>query len=188
MSFSAHAHNTDMVMLMRTNNGFSLVEIIITLAIASIIISAGVPALTGFVEKNRIATATNTVVLALNLARSEAIKRRVQVTMRRGGSTQRAWEEGWSVFTDNNGNGQQDPEDMLLTTFPELAHGYTLRTGGNFRDWIAYLPTGVSRSGNGLGNDTFRVCPPDGDASKANRVVVNQTGRPRLRKIPTTCP
>ncbi len=173
---------------MNANSGFSLVETIVSMAIASVVIFTAVPTLTEFVEDNRIASTTNTVVLSLNLARSEAIKRRKQVTMKRKGSTESVWERGWTVFTDHNGNGNKDTEDLLLATFPELEHGYTLRTGNNFRTWIAYLPTGTSKSGSGLGNDTFRVCPSDGDVNNASKVVVNQVGRPRLRKTSSQCP
>lgn len=175
---------------MNANSGFSLVEIILSMAIASVVIFTAAPALTQFVEKNRLASTTNNVVLSLNFARSEAIKRRTQVTMRRNGGTAgiKIWEDGWVVFADNNGDGNQDTGDLLLATFPQLEHGYTLRTGHNFKDWVAYLPTGRSRSGGGLGNDTFRVCPPDENVSNASKIAVSQTGRPRLRKTSVQCP
>jgi len=155
-----------------------------------VVISTAASVLTQLIEKNRLASTTNSVVLVLNLAGSEAIKRRMQVMMRRnGGSTGvRVWEDGWIIFTANNGNGDRDAGDILLATFSQPDHGYTLRTGNNFKDWVAYLPTGISRSGSGLGNDIFRVCPPGGSVSSASRVVVSQTGRPRLRKTSGQCP
>ena len=173
---------------MNANSGFSLVEIMVSLTVALIVTATAVPAFNGLIEKNRIASTTNTVVLSLNLARSEAVKRRKQVTMRRNSGTGSVWESGWIVFVDDNGNGSQDSGELLLNKFPALANGYTLRTGNNFGDWVAYLPTGRSRAGSGLGNDTFRVCPSDGDKNRASRVIVNQVGRPRSAKTSTQCP
>ncbi len=52
--------------------GFTLFELIVTIAVAAIIVSVGIPGFTSFVQNNRAVTHTNDLVTALNLARSEA--------------------------------------------------------------------------------------------------------------------
>ncbi|MCZ6761931.1 MAG: prepilin-type N-terminal cleavage/methylation domain-containing protein, partial [Gammaproteobacteria bacterium] len=56
------------------NRGFTLLELMITLLIAGIILSIGVPSFRGVMQNQRMTTATNEMVMSLNLAKSEAIK------------------------------------------------------------------------------------------------------------------
>lgn len=57
------------------NHGFTLLELIITIALAAILLGLAVPSMHTFIQNNRISGQTNELVAALNLARSEAIKR-----------------------------------------------------------------------------------------------------------------
>ena len=54
--------------------GFSLVELLIALAVAAVLIGIGIPAFNGFVDQQRLTTRTNDFVGALAYARSEAVK------------------------------------------------------------------------------------------------------------------
>lgn len=66
----------------RKQTGFTLVEMMIVLVIAGIIVSAAVPSFQGMVIRNRIATTTNDMILALTLARSEALRQGTRVSVR----------------------------------------------------------------------------------------------------------
>ncbi|WP_109126182.1 GspH/FimT family pseudopilin [Dyella sp. C11] len=55
--------------------GFSLIELIVTLVIASIILAFAIPSFRAMIIANRLTTATNDIVDALNTARVEAVKR-----------------------------------------------------------------------------------------------------------------
>ncbi len=178
-------------------HGFTLIELLITIIIAGVLLGIGVPSYQQFVRKNNITTNTNTLVSALNLARSEAIKRGVQVTLQRKGSTANEWDSGWDIYTDLNGDGTLDDdsdanlceaaEDCLLRTYASLPTGYTLRTGDNFKDWLGYLPSGRSVS-SGLSNDTFRLCAYDADKDNSRAIIVSSSGRPRTGKGTASCP
>lgn len=93
--------------------GFTLLEIAVTVAILAILASAAVPSFTQVLAKNRTSGYTNDFVAALNLARSEAVAKRVSTkvctsadaaTCRAAGdSSVLAWASGWVVLdTDNN--------------------------------------------------------------------------------------
>lgn len=75
-------------------HGFTLIELFIALAILAVILSMAAPSFGDFIRSNRLKTAAFDLVVSLNYARSEAIKRNgdASVTPAAGG-----WDAGWSV-------------------------------------------------------------------------------------------
>ncbi|MGB5729503.1 MAG: GspH/FimT family pseudopilin, partial [Thiogranum sp.] len=59
---------------MMKTRGFTLVELLSTLAVAGILLTVGVPSMQDLIRNNRLTAATNLFVSSLNIARSEAIK------------------------------------------------------------------------------------------------------------------
>jgi type IV fimbrial biogenesis protein FimT len=93
----------------KTLQGFTLVELIVTLAVAAILMGTAVPSFTSLVNSNRLATQANDLLGAMMIARSEAIRlnRRVILCSSSDGATCSSdagrW-NGWLVFADNNRN------------------------------------------------------------------------------------
>ncbi|MEY3758747.1 MAG: hypothetical protein RIR39_238, partial [Pseudomonadota bacterium] len=112
-------------------------ELMVTISIAGILLGVAIPSFTSIISSNRLTTYANELVTALNLARSEAVKRGVQVIVMRKGVTGSEWKSGWDVFVDNdasnvfNDDGDatlcEAGEDCLLRTYDPLPDGYTLR-------------------------------------------------------------
>ncbi|MDD5033548.1 MAG: GspH/FimT family pseudopilin [Methylococcaceae bacterium] len=175
-------------------SGFTLIELMVTLSVAAIVLTLAVPSFESSIQKNRLATQSNQLITALNLARSEAIKRGVQVTVCKSANgsactTSGGWEQGWVVFVDNTqvaGNvaGTIDGTDQNLRAFGPLSGKGSLSGGGNFGKWIAYLPSGISRGDTGLANGTFSLCS-GGTSNKGKSILINNTGRVRVED--TTC-
>jgi type IV fimbrial biogenesis protein FimT len=97
---------------MRTHSGFSLIELLVTLAGAAILIAAATPSLSSFFRVNRVAGATNELVLSLQLARAEAARRGRPVSVCRsadGTTCSGDWADGWIVFADANVTGTPSP-------------------------------------------------------------------------------
>jgi type IV fimbrial biogenesis protein FimT len=99
--------------------GFTLIEMLITMAIAAIILSLAVPSFRYVTNSNRIAGELNGLLGDLQLARAEAIKegRNVTVCESNDGATctnSTNWQGGWIVFSDPNKNGIVDPGETLL--------------------------------------------------------------------------
>lgn len=67
---------------MQSSRGFTLIELMITVAILAILLGIGVPSFVDFIRNNRASTQANELATALNLARSEAVKRGLPVTLR----------------------------------------------------------------------------------------------------------
>ena len=94
---------------MKKYSGFTLIELMITLFIVGILLAVGVPSLKTFMQGNQLVAATNELISALHLARSEAIKinARVSICESSDGKTcanSGSWKEGWIVFVDANGD------------------------------------------------------------------------------------
>lgn len=186
--------------IFKNNTGFTLIELMVTVAIAGILLGIGLPSFSSALSKSRLATTANELLTALNLAKSEAIKRGVQVTVRRKGSTASQWEQGWTVFVDINGNGLLDlsstegcttnsdgspKEDCILRDYDALSNGYTLITGNStYQDYAAYLATGMSKFTTG---DTFRLCQGS-DTANSRAIAVNALGRARVSSPASSCP
>jgi type IV fimbrial biogenesis protein FimT len=178
--------------------GFTLIELVVVMAVFAIIAGMATPSFMGMIRDNRIITQTNNLVGSLQLARSEAAKRSVQVTIRSVSGNNNNWDQGWRVFTDWDGDGNFDgggdanlcevEEDCELRVQPALTNNMTLRTGGNYTTWLAYLPSGIPISPGVSGDDEFRICSSSGDITNARTVDISTTGRPATTKGATACP
>ena len=183
---------------MNRKSGFTLIELMVTVALAAIIVTIGIPSFRIAILNNSRTTQVNELIGALNLARSEASKRGVRVIIcRRLSNTKCAtdttsiWENGWIVFVDQDRDGilDKDKGDEILKVYGIISNNFTLRTGGTFTKFIAYLPNGISAGNTGLGIGTFRICDSRG-VDQARFIAISITGRIRVREkdIGDTCP
>ncbi len=90
--------------MMKQQSGFTLVELMITLAILAILLGLAMPAVNDFAIKQRVSSQANEMMLSLAFARSEAVKlsQDVRVIPRTG--TASGWSDGWCVGPANIGN------------------------------------------------------------------------------------
>lgn len=169
-----------------TFQGFTLIEMMVTVAIAAIIVGLGVPAMKGFLDTNRRAAAVNSFVTDIQRARSTSASRGNTIVMctatdASGCSGDTRWEDGWMVFIDSNGNDTFDSAVDTSLSFTEPASGVTMPSNS---------PTGLLRFSPGFlsmtGNLTVAVCI-DNVNENGRQVTVSNTGRPRLVEMtPTT--
>lgn len=175
----------------KRQTGFTLIDLLVTLAVLAIVIAIGVPGLQTITESNRAASQNNLITGTLISARSEAIKRGVDVTICASTNATAAtpacntaqWELGWIVFADMNQDGVYDPppagKDSLLGVSDQLTGGLTLRMV-NFSDLtkLRIQPNGAIRGTPG----TFKICTQDADPKKARAINVTAIGVSSLAK------
>lgn len=178
------------------NNGFTLIELMITLVVVIILVAIAAPSFNSMIRDSRAATQANNLLSSLQVARSEAINRGVRVSMRRLSDTPSVWEDGWRIFTDWDGDGvfdgdldekdcSVDGQDCLLMEQQALGNNITLSTGGNYAIGVMFLPSGeVRRAGGAIGNDTFTLCIPD---AVERSIVVGPGGRARIEQGVNLC-
>jgi type IV fimbrial biogenesis protein FimT len=164
--------------------GYTLVELLVTLAMGAILLAIAIPGYAFLVNSSRLTAVTNDLVTALHLTRSEAIKRGTRVTVCKTGDpmadppacdTAAEWHQGWLVFVDAGERGVINAGDTVLHVQGRSPVG-TIITANSFRHYISYQPNGFSQGSNGLANGTIRIC-----ISGIRRdIIINVTGRPRL--------
>jgi type IV fimbrial biogenesis protein FimT len=167
---------------MKRLNGFTLIELIVTMVIAAIVLSIAVPSYQASVQNNRRTTAINELATALQLARSTAISRRVSVTVCRStdganclnGAGSGDWTRGWMVFTDPNNNNSLDAGETVLRVHGALPGGATLIGNNNVVNQISFQATGLARGSNG----TITHCDARGSGD-ASALVISVGGQVR---------
>jgi len=170
---------------LRSMTGFTVIELVITVAVLAILVAIATPSFRELSVNNRTTAATNNLLADLALARNEAVKtaRNAYVTSR--GSD---WSNGWIVWVDADGNGsrggeepvlrQQDPVDsdtMAAGNSFDLNALSGTTTGGAAIAELAFGPLGQIR----IPDDgaRFSVCRPDGDVTKSAGIRVDISGR-----------
>lgn len=157
------------------SDGVTLIELLVTLSIASILLTVAVPGFRVFIQDSRLTAQINNFSSAMMLAKSEALKRSSSTTVCpsadsttcAGGSS--VWSNGWLVFSDPNRNGVVDVGEEIIQVNAALTGGNTL-SGGRTR--ITFDANGFS-----LGfNDTILLCDSRGAVS-SKRLVINNQGR-----------
>jgi len=110
---------------MNRENGFTLIELMVTLAIAAILLTVAIPSFNTTIKNNRIVTDANRLVSTIGLARSEAVKlgRTATVCVSADQATctgETDWTLGWMVWVDANGNAVLDAgeERGFVDAFP----------------------------------------------------------------------
>lgn len=166
-------------------NGFTLVELMITLVLAAIILSIGIPSFRQVIEQNQLTSQINSFTTALHLARSEAVKRGQRVTVCASsngtGCGAAGYEQGWIVFAEDSNFGTREPAEELITTINALDSGLTLRGSVNLSSAITYSPDGQSSAAG-----QFALCK-NNNTSKSRNINILITGRVRIETTAASC-
>lgn len=163
---------------MDRRRGFSLPELVFTMAIAVGLLGWGIPTFRNLSRDAGRTREVNQLVHAIHLARSEAIKRNGVVSLCPSADGDRCaaagtpWSSGWIVFVnlDRDSPAVREDGEPLLRAFARWDGG---RINAN-RSTLSFRPFGQS----GV-TATFTFCDDRG-AAAARAVIISQTGRPRV--------
>ena len=169
---------------MDRQNGFTLMELLTTMAVAALLASMAVPSFTTLSLNSKLVSSTNEFVSALHFARSSAVLRneRFTVCQSSDGTACGAvgWDKGWLAFADLNANQIVDFGETVSRS--GLGVGGISITSSEFPNFFIYRPNGrvmaavaTTNSGN------FAVCDRRG-AAHARVIIIDTSGRPRLSK------
>jgi type IV fimbrial biogenesis protein FimT len=149
--------------------GFTMMELLVAVSIAAVLFAIGVPMYRNASLGARLSAAANNLLASVQLARSEAIKRNVQVTLcaSSDGATCAAsggWEQGWIVV-----DAVADP-DVVIQRQQNLPAGYKLTQSGGSAP-LVFQPIGI-----GMGAATFTACRNDPLGAQERVLTVRAAG------------
>lgn len=169
--------------------GYSLFELLVTLAVAALVLGLGLPSFAHLAADKRLRAETDALFHAVHLARKRSVARHRVVTICPSVDgafcdTENRWSNGWIVF-ENAGvssTGHRSAEEKLLDFHP-IESNVDIRSN---RRSFAFRATHLRAT-----NGTIVVCDPQGRAA-SRALVVSYTGRPRVarsdrRGRPYTC-
>lgn len=167
-------------------NGFTMIELMVVVAIVAVLASLAAPSFRDMVEGYRVRQAVEEMTSTIYFARSEAIKRGGNVSVRRNCATgdNDDWDCGWIVFTDADNSGTLNGTDVILQTFPILNNMNVVNIGGG-----AFFRVNRWGQPNSLGAASFAINPkPAGVSSRhASALCMSSGGRVRVEKNTATC-
>jgi type IV fimbrial biogenesis protein FimT len=175
---------------MKAQKGLTLVELMVTLAVAITLLALGVPLFQNIQANNRVAGQSNSLVTAMTLARSTALGRGVPVALCAKADPAPAntacggagdWANGWQVFIDDGTTAGSynaaDEQRVRVFDAPSGTPAFTASTGS-----LRYLATGELDSAVNGSNEWFRVAQTGYDQN-TRCLRVNVVGQLRSDKM-----
>lgn len=182
--------------------GFTLLELMIVIAMTGVLIAIGIPSYRSIVTTNALADISNDLSLSLKRARAEAITSGRDVVVCKSTATNAGsatcgggdWSKGWLVMADRNQDGDFKEEDneLLWVTNIEATSSITIAPApalGNgadsFTDQVVFSYTGeIKNSANG----SFQLCSGIGTGDKGfprRTINVSVSGQVHFEKSKT---
>lgn len=162
-------------MKQRNQNGFTLYELLTTVAVVGVVLMIGVPNLGAYRQNARMTSTANDLHSAFHLARTESTRAKQIVTICPSANSMDAnpvcggtWDQGYIVFIDLDGNLQTGVGDTILRAQPAMAEGVTLAVADD-ATYFSFAATGRGR-GNLGGLDSLTqvvMCDDRGNVTAA---------------------
>lgn len=165
--------------------GFTLTELIITLVLVAIFITFVLPSYYTMIQNNHIVNIVNNLSAGINLAKMEAIKRGVKVSIcpaanvaltTCGSASQ--WTQGWLVFTDADHNNAVDAVTNLVRINDVLGSGVVVNASSNM---ISFDGSGFTTTG------TFTLSVSATGCTGNNMRTLNLSSSGRLSIVKSRC-
>lgn len=184
----------------KLTQGFTLLELLIAVAIAGILLGIGVPSFAEAIKESRISSQYNALVGSLYLARSEAVKGSAEITVcprQSAGANQcggkQDWENGWLVFVDRTtvqgeATAKVDAADEIIAVEPGLKGDNTVMAIGSPTNsaanadevgFIRYQQNGGAQWSSG----SIILCDTHRGASHSRAINVVLTGDIRRGRV-----
>lgn len=164
-------------------SGYSLLELLITMAVSAILAGTAVPSLANFIARQSLLAEAQSVHRLLASARDFSINNNEFVSfcgVTKNGQCTQSGIHAYAVFIDENYNHVIDPEDIVLsfeqTTFPSKSNSIVPN-----RKHFTFKPDGYAKL---PGSVAF--CKKMGSEMEGRRLITNRSGRVYLKRLNKT--
>lgn len=168
------------------SRGFTLVELLVTIAVATILFGVAIPSYNELMERQQSWRALQELRVSLHQARGYAARENTHVTVCRSADgtaclTGSRWSEGWMVFEDPSRqntctvqpSGRCGHGGRVLPVGSGTSGGVYITANHFVQDNVHFYPEGFAKASNG----TFTACSPEGEILRG--MVVAWSGRMR---------
>ncbi len=156
--------------------GFTILELIVTVAIAGILVAVGLPNMQNFIKNERRTAYTNSLLSDLMLARSKAVERNQPVIICSSSNeatcTSSNYENGWIVAVDSDNDGTITGLDEIIKIQQAISGEISYNLSDPGLDIITFDNRGFTPNNQG----TFSICDDRG-ADHARSLSLSPTGR-----------
>jgi len=160
--------------------GFTLIELLVTISILAILLSIAVPSFIAFQKNSELTSAANSLVSALNAARSEAMKRNLSAMVVPLDAGRTDWSKGWIVFVDTNQDGLYTAGTDQVVFTRDALPSYIVVTGTNS---AALSPSYIMYNGSGFLRTTAGASPSNTTLSIARNDVSGSAAYAQIRRL-----
>lgn len=175
------------------SNGVTLIELVIVLAIASIIALVGAPSLSKIVKDSRLRLAANSLQNSFALARSTSVARSSTVTVCKSSdgtscATTGDWSQGWMIFEDTGtiGDSSDDTtadadDDQRIRVQQAFDASVSMSGSTGLTSFVSFDANGFTRdASNDYQSGSIIVCDERGDEGRARAVYLGAAGSSRV--------
>jgi len=159
-------------------NGFTLLELLVSLSIAAILLTIAIPAWHSWVQSSRIQSYSHTLFAQMQMARAAALSGHQDVVFCPSADQQTckdtaAWQEGWILFRDEDGDANFGGQDVLLRV--QAGQTQIAISSAASRTRIRFQPSGTTGGSNG----TYLFCDTSTQVLPV-AIILSRTGRARI--------
>jgi len=173
---------------MKSVKGFTLIELMVTIAVAAILASIALPSFRNLIVSNRLNTIATEMVDAVSFARSESVKRNSPVVFCRAASaTATVCDSGSSLWVHWVILSGAD----VIRRGEVNSHNSTIQVSSDLTaNKVVFGGDGLARSGGEIVSDngsTVSICSTSGPSESIRNVTFGAASRVSTYKIVGTC-
>lgn len=163
-------------------SGFTLFELLFVLAITSIVLALAIPSFSESLKKSRTKIAMHEFLRAIESTRSLAVHTNSRAVLL---ATEEDWTKGWSLFIDNNDDGEMNEEETVKIEKGEIKH-IKIKANTHLNHYVSFIGTGEGRkvglaNGGAFQVGTIKICPDTDGEGYA--LILSRGGRTRVKPL-----